>query len=315
MKALVLDGADQLIVADVDEPSPRAKEVAIRVDYAGIQWGDLLTRQGHFPMPRPFFPGYEAAGKIIAVGEEVDDRRIGQRVAALTQAGAFAEIALADATLAFDVGDTDLRVAAGFGWVTPTAYALVNEVGRVRPGERVLIHAAAGGVGALAAQYAARAGAGRVVGVVVDEAQRSYASQFPYDLIILADSFPAALESETFEVILDPIGGAVRLLNVERLAPHGRLVAYGNIASLDPVEVDVNTLLMHGTSLLTYNSSLLSHTDPDRLAATARAALATVTSGEVRIDITAEFALHDLDAALARLAAGGTHGKSILRLA
>jgi len=315
MRAVVLDGDDQLIVTDVDEPSPRAKEVAIRVDYAGIQWGDLLTRQGHFPLPRPFFPGYEAAGEIIAVGDEVDDRRIGQRVAALTRAGAFAEIALADATLTFDVGDTDVRVAAGFGWVTPTAYALINEVGRVQTGERVLVHAAAGGVGALAAQYAARAGAGRVVGVVVDEAQRAYASQFPYDLIILADSFPAALDREAFDVILDPIGGTVRLLNIERLAPHGRLVAYGNIATLAPVEVDVNALLMQGKSLLTYNSNLLSHSDPERLAASARAALETVTSGDIRIDITAEFALHELDAALARLAAGGTHGKSILRLA
>jgi NADPH2:quinone reductase len=315
MNAVLLDAEDQFAVTVIDDPVPAAGQVAIRVAYAGIQWGDVLVRQGHFPVPRPFVPGFEAAGEIVAVGEGVLPSRIGQRVAALTHAGAFADVVLADDVLTFDVGDTDSRTAAGFGWVTPTAYALINEVGRVRAGEHVLVHAAAGGVGTLAAQYASLADAGRVVGVVLDEEQRAYASQFPYDRLVLADEFPAALgDNECFDVILDPIGGDTRLINVERLAPHGRLVVYGNIATFAPVEVGVNDLLMQGKSLLTFNSNLLSQTDPARLAASARAALEALTAGDVRIDVTAEYAMDNVDTALERLAAGATHGKSILRV-
>ena len=314
MNAVVLDHTDVLQVTATDEPRPQAGQVAIRVAYAGIQWGDVLVRQGHFPVPRPFVPGFEAAGEIVAVGDGGAPSRVGERVTALTPSGAFAEIALADDVLTFGVGDADLRTAAGFGWVTPTAYALINEVARVRAGERVLIHAAAGGVGTLAAQFAAHAGSSHVVGVVVDEEQRRYAQGFPYDAVVLASEFPAALGDETFDVILDPIGGDTRTASLERLASHGRLVAYGNIATFAPVQVSVNDLLMRGTSLLTYNSNLLSQTDPARLAQSARAALAHVTDGDVRIDVTAEYPMTDALLALDRLAAGGTHGKSVLRL-
>ena len=315
MRAMILDEQDVLQVATTPDPSPGPGQVAIRVAYAGVQWGDVLVRQGHFPVPRPFVPGFEAAGDIVAVGDGVAPSRVGERVTALTSSGAFAEIALADDVLTFGVGDTDLRTAAGFGWVAPAAYALVDEVARVRSEDRVLIHAAAGGVGTLAAQFAARAGCSRLVGVVVDEAQRRYAAGFPYDAVVLASEFPAALGDETFDVVLDPIGGETRTASLERLASHGRLVAYGNIASFAPVEVSVNDLLMKGTSLLTFNSNLLSQTDPGRLAASARAALAHVIDGDVRIDVTAEHPMAEAPAALDRLAVGGVHGKSVLRIA
>jgi NADPH:quinone reductase-like Zn-dependent oxidoreductase len=71
---------------------------------------------------------------------------------------------------------------------------------------------------------------------------------------------------------------------------------------------------MQGKSLLTFNGNLLSQTDPARLAASARAALEALIAGDVRIDVTAEYAMHDVDAALERLAAGGTHGKSVVRV-
>jgi NADPH2:quinone reductase len=115
MHAVVLDAEDQLAVTAVADVVPVTGQVAIRVAYAGIQWGDVLVRQGHLPVPRPFVPGFEAAGVIVAVGEGVPESRIGQRVAALTPAGAFADVVLAEDVLTFDVGDTDPRIAAGFG--------------------------------------------------------------------------------------------------------------------------------------------------------------------------------------------------------
>lgn len=314
MKAVVLDTDDQFRLTDIDEPTPGAGEVAISVQYAGIQWGDVLVHKGHFPVPRPFVPGFEAAGHIIAVGEGVDENRIGRQVTALTSAGAYAEVAVASAALTFDATGVDPRIAAGFGWATPTAYDLINTVTRVRPGESVLIHAAAGGVGSLAAQFARAAGAGRIVGVS-DADRAAYAAQFGYDLLIPRAEFMEAPTEELFDVILDPIGGPVRLANLKRLAPHGRLAIYGNIATFEPVELDANDLLMNGKSALTYNSNLLSRTHPDRLAESAHRALRLVAAGQIRPDITAEYELTDLGKAIQDLADGRTRGKSIVRIA
>ncbi|GAA3217222.1 quinone oxidoreductase family protein [Nonomuraea helvata] len=315
MKAVVLDTDDQLRLADLDEPTAGPSQVAIAVAYAGIQYGDVLVRNGHFEVPRPFVPGFEAAGQIVAVGEGVDPARIGAQVTALVGGGAYAEVALAPAVLTFDAAGIDPRVAAGFGWATPTAYDLINTITRVRPGESVLIHAAAGGVGTLAAQFAKAAGAGRVVGVVGSAERASYAASFGFDQVLVREEFPDALGGEQFDVILDPVGGPARLANLERLAPHGRLVVYGNIATFEPVQVSVNDLLMQGKSLLTYNSNLLGQTHPERLADSARRALKAVAEGRVRIDITAEYEAADLDTAVQNLADGATCGKSILRIA
>ncbi|MFE3032336.1 zinc-binding alcohol dehydrogenase family protein [Streptomyces canus] len=315
MKAVLLDAEDHYRVAELDEPTPGPGEVAIRVAYAGIQWGDTMVRDGHFPVPRPFVPGFEASGHIAAVGEGVDAGRIGAPVAALTTAGACAEVVLASAALTLDIGDLSLRTAAGLGWGAPTAYDLVNTTAQVRPGESVLIHAAAGSVGTLAAQFARLAGAGRIVGVAGSTARVDYAAQFGYDQVLLREEFPTKLGTERFDVILDPVGGATRRAGLEQLAAHGRLAVFGNLSTYEPVLADTNDLLMHGKSLMTYNSNLLSRTHPQRLADSARRALALVADGKVRVDITAEYDLVDLATAVQRLAEGATQGKSILRIA
>ncbi|WP_113699863.1 quinone oxidoreductase family protein [Nonomuraea lactucae] len=314
MKAAVLATDDQFRVTEIAEPTPGHGEVAIRVAYAGVQWGDVLIRDGHFPTPRPFVPGFEASGQIIAVGEGVDPARVGEQVIALTSSGGFAEVVVVSSVLAIAAPTVDARTAAAFGWVTSTAYDLINTVTGVRPGQSVLIHAAAGGVGTLAGQFARVAGAGRVVGVVGDPGQVDYARQLGYDQVLSREDFPQALDGEHFDVILDPIGGQTRLANLERLAPHGRIAVYGNIATFEPVPVSANDLLMQGTSMLTYNSNLLSQTHPERLADSARRALELVGNGKVGIDITAEYELADVGTAIADLAGGATRGKSIVRI-
>lgn len=314
MKAVVLDTDDRFHLTDIDEPVPGPGQVAIRVAYAGIQYGDVLVRNGHFPVPRPFVPGFEAAGRVVAVGDGVDPARIGTSVTALTSAGAYAEVVIAPAVLTLETTGLDPRVAAGFGWVTPAAYDLVNTVARVRPGDRVLVHAAAGGVGTLAAQFAEHAGAATIAGVVGDQDQADYAARFGYDRVLVREQFPHGLDGDRYDVILDPIGGPTRRANLECLAPHGRLAVYGNIATFEPVEVSANDLLMNGTSLLTYNSNLLSQTHPERLAASARQALKLLVEGRIRIDITAEYEPADIDTAIQRLTDGSARGKTILRI-
>ncbi|WP_327732648.1 zinc-binding alcohol dehydrogenase family protein [Streptomyces nojiriensis] len=314
MKAVLLDAEDRYRVAELDEPAPGPGEVAIAVAYAGIQWGDVMVRDGRFPLPRPFVPGFEASGHITAVGEGVDPGRVGTPVTALTTGGACAEVVLAPAVLALDTGGLPLRTAAGLGWGAPTAYDLINTVARVRPGESVLVHAAAGSVGTLAAQFARLAGAGRVVGVAGSPARAGYAAGFGYDRVVLREDFPAVLGGERFDAVLDPVGGATRRAALEQLAAHGRLAVFGALASFEPVPADPGDLLVNGRSLLTYNSDLLARTHPGRLADSARRALALVADGSVRVDITAEYGLEDLATAVRRLAGGATCGKSVLRI-
>ena len=314
MKAVLFDAENHYRVTDLHEPEPGPGQVAIRVAYAGIQWGDTMVRDGHFPVPRPFVPGFEASGHIVAVGDGVDPSRIGEPVAALTSAGACAEVAVAPAVLTLNIGDLPLRTAAGLGWGAPTAYDLINTVSRVRPGESVLVHAAAGSVGTLAAQLARLAGAGRVVGVAGSTARADYAAQFGYDQVLLREEFRDKAGDEKFDVILDPVGGPTRRYGLEQLAAHGRLVAYGNLSTYEPVLADANDLLMQGTSLMTYNSNLLSRTHPEQLADSARRALDLVADAQVRVDVTAEYDLTDLASAVQQLADGSTHGKSVLRV-
>ncbi|MFJ7956492.1 zinc-binding alcohol dehydrogenase family protein [Streptomyces sp. NPDC096319] len=281
--------------------------------------GDVLVRRGHFPVPRPFVPGFEAAGRVVGVGPGADESLLGRSVTALTGGGAFAEVVTASAALTFDAEGLDPRTAAGFGWATPTAYDLIHTVTRVRPGERVLIHAAAGAVGTMAAQFARAAGAGRIVGVVGDTERAAYAARFGYDRLItraeFADIADGRAEQEEFDVVLDPVGGPTRLAGLRQLAPHGRLAMYGTLGGPAPAALDSDELLMSGRSALSYNSDLLSRTHPERLADSARHALRAVAEGTVRPDVTVEYELADLDEALGRLAEGRTLGKSILRIA
>ncbi|MFE1230432.1 zinc-binding alcohol dehydrogenase family protein [Streptomyces sp. NPDC058745] len=313
MKAVVLDTDNRFTLTSLDEPVPAAGEVAVRVEYAGIQWGDVLVRGGYFPVPRPFVPGFEAAGRVVAVGEGVDPARVGQLVTALTSSGAYAETVVAPAVLALPVGDLDTRTAAAFGWAGPTAWDLIHTVTRVRPGETVLVHAALGGVGSLAAQFASAAGAGRIVGVVGDPDQADYAAKLGYDRLVSRHGFPETLGDERFDVILDPVGGPVRAAGLDRLAPHGRLVVYGAMGGAASVLIDADDLLAQGRSVLTYNSHLLSRTAPERLAASAVEALRLLSDGRARIDVAAVYEPADLDAAVQRLAAGGTRGKHLVR--
>ncbi|MCX5210052.1 zinc-binding alcohol dehydrogenase family protein [Kitasatospora sp. NBC_00240] len=315
MRAIILDVDDTYRVTELDEPAPGPGEVAIRVAYAGVQWGDTMVKDGKFPVPRPFVPGFEASGHIAAVGEGVDAGRIGEPVAALAFGGAFAEVVVVPAVLALPAGDVPLPVAAGFGWGTPTAYDLINTAARVAEGESVLIHAAAGAVGTLAAQFARLAGAGRVVGVAGSPDRAGYAAAFGFDRVLLRGEFPAGLGAEQFDVVLDPVGGRTRQESLRALAPHGRLVAYGSIGVGEPVLADADELLMSGRSLLTWNSNLLSRTHPDRLADSARRALQLLAQGRIRVDVTAEYDPADLGLAVGRLREGATHGKSVLRVA
>ncbi|KDA01853.1 quinone oxidoreductase family protein [Hyphomonas oceanitis] len=152
-------GTENFEVVDVSQPTPSEGEVLIRVGYAGLRWGDIMQRNGFPTRERvtPFIGGQEAAGVIEATGPGVSADWKGRRVVAMVPNGAFGEYCVAAEQTLFDVPDSvSLDTALAYPINLRTAYMLVYEWAKVQPGETVLVHAAAGGVGHLAVQIMKR---------------------------------------------------------------------------------------------------------------------------------------------------------------
>jgi NADPH:quinone reductase len=162
MRAVMLNdygSCDQLVMADVPRPVPAADEVLVKVAYGGLRWGDVMQCNGFPSRARatPFVAGQEAAGVVEAVGDNVRSVKLGARVVALTMQGAWAEYVCVPEARLVEVPD---RVSLAQALIYPvnllTAYYAVMVWAKVQPGERVLLHAAAGGVGLLALQIMKR---------------------------------------------------------------------------------------------------------------------------------------------------------------
>jgi NADPH2:quinone reductase len=162
MRAVFIDdygGTENLRVGDAPMPEPGPKEVLVKVAYAGLRWGDVMQRNGlpSRARPTPFIGGQEAVGVIEAVGDEVRHWRPGMRVMATPSGGAFAEYVAVHPALLQPVPDeTPLEVMLAYPVNMRTAYYMIYVWAKVQEGERVLLHAAAGGVGLLALQILKR---------------------------------------------------------------------------------------------------------------------------------------------------------------
>jgi NADPH:quinone reductase len=297
MRATVVQqygGAGALRLSEVAEPEPGPGTVAIAVAYAGVNYAEVMARRGSLPaFAPPFVPGLEVSGIVRAVGPGVTGLERGQPVAALTTRGGYAEIALAPAELTFalrDGSDDELLAGAARPTIVPTAWALIHEVARLRDGESVLVHAAGGGVGTVVGQFAAAAGASKILGVVSSAAKARYALGFGYHDVFTDDAWPQHARLATGgrgpDVVLDSIGGDVRVRGLELLAPLGRLVCFGNACDEPESAIPVLSLRTHVKSVLGWSITGLAAADPVHAGAIARRALAAADELGVRVDIT-----------------------------
>ncbi|MDT7847696.1 zinc-binding dehydrogenase [Streptomyces justiciae] len=170
----------------------------------------------------------------MAADAGVADVRVGDRVAAyLPDGGGYAEYAVVPAAFAFPLPDAlDLRTGGGAALVLTTAYGVLAGAARLAPGDTVLIHAAAGGVGGVAAQLARVLWARAVYGTVSTPEKAEYArAAFGYDEVFVRDGFPAAVRAASagrgVDVVLGPASGPTRLASLDVLAPFGRVAVYG----------------------------------------------------------------------------------------
>jgi NADPH2:quinone reductase len=208
-------GPEQLQLAEVPDPEPGDGEVVVRVRAAGINFADVLVRQGRYPQPPelPTVPGSEVAG-------EVD----GRRVMALPRGGGYAEAIAVDEQLVVPLPDgASFEEGAGFLLTFLTAWIPLTRQVRVAPGSVVLVHAGSGGVGSAAIQVAKHLGA-RVVATASTDEKRGVALEQGADEAFGYDEFAEKVRAD---VVLDPVGGEVFIQSFGVLNPLGTVVAIG----------------------------------------------------------------------------------------
>jgi NADPH2:quinone reductase len=287
--------ADVLRLAELPDPEPGPGEIAIDVAFAGVNYAEILFRSGFVDVPLPFVPGIEVAGRVRAIGDGVEGWRVGQPAAALTvvDGGGYAEVAVTHAGLAAplpdDAGATELAAAAAAPSNSTTAILVFEEVARLRGGESVLVHAAAGGVGSQLGQAARLFGASRVVGTVGTAAKVEAAGRFGYDAVVVRDELPARAAELSggagFDVVVDPVGGATRRASFGLLGPGGRLIVMGNASGADDVPFGATEVWLSGAALMGFNLALLSATRPDRVGRALGRALEAIRDGGMHVEV------------------------------
>jgi NADPH:quinone reductase-like Zn-dependent oxidoreductase len=239
MRAVVIPTHGDPSVLEVQErpdPSPGPGQVRIAVRAAGVNFADTLARTGMYadaPKP-PMIVGYEVAGEIAAVGEGVDAGRVGERVMAATRFGGYAEQVVVRAEDAIPLpAALSFEQGAAIPVNYATAWAALHGYGSLQPGERVLIHAAAGGVGSSALQLAKAAGA--EVHGTASPGKHARLAELGLDRAIdyRQDGWWRGLPA--YDLVLDAIGGRSFGISYNLLRPGGRLVAYG-ASSVQPGE-------------------------------------------------------------------------------
>lgn len=312
-------GPEVLKVVEAEVPEPGPGQVSLDVAYTGVNFADLKARGEGYRVPQlPFVPGLEASGRVRALGEGVTGLSVGQEVTALTEGGAYADVALANAATVFPVpAGVDLRTAATLPTVLPTAYALVHAVGRLQPGETVLVQGAAGGVGTVVGQLAKAAGAGAVYGVVSGAAKAAYAREYGYDEVFVGEFTEAVREAtggRGVDLALDPVGGETFRGSLASLAPFGRLVSFGNASSAPAWTVGQPELYPSGVSVGGFSILTLAKTAPGELRSLAERAFAKAVDGTVSLPVTAEFSLEEAAEAHRLMGTRTSTGKLLLRV-
>ena len=307
-----LDGPEAVELVDLPEPGdPRL--VTIDVKAAGVAFPELLQTRGLYQVKPdlPFVPGAEVAGVVVAAPEG-SGLSVGDRVAALTLLGGFAEQALARPDLTFALPDeVSFEEAASFTFNYATVYFALLERGGLTEGETVLVHGAAGGIGTAAIQMAKAFGAGRVIGVVSTEAKGEIARSAGADEVVLADGFLAAVGKGSVDIVVDPVGGDRFTDSLRALREHGRLLVIGFTAGGIP-EVKVNRLLLNNVSVVGVGWGAYAMSRPGHVRREWDAMLPHLRSGALRPVVGAVHPLEEAATALSSLEGRTVTGKVVL---
>mgnify|MGYP000857570072 CR=1 FL=1 len=311
-------GPEQLRYEDVEVPPPAAGEVQIRHTAIGLNFIDVYDRTGLYPMALPGILGREAAGVVVAAGPKVRGLAAGMRVAyALSAPGSYCELRNVAAERMVRVPDSvGDETAAAMMLKGMTAHYLLRSTHRVKRGETILIHAAAGGVGSIAVQWAKVLGA-VVIGTVGNDAKAAVARELGCDHVIVTDNkdFTAQVRQITggkgVSVVYDSLGKDSFFASLDCLAPLGMMVTYGNSTGAVPPFAPLE-LTKRGSLFVTRPALFHYISTAARLKAAARELFDVVGRGQVRIPIGQRYKLSDAAQAHRDLEGRRTTGCTVL---
>jgi len=311
-------GPEVMRYEDVTVPEPGPGQIRVRQSAIGVNFIDIYFRSGAYKVPQlPFTPGNEGAGTVVSVGEGVTEFRPGERVAYGSAAGTYAEEVVIQASAAVHLADgVDDATAAAMMLKGLTAEYLLHRTYRVKAGDTILFHAAAGGVGLIACQWAKHLGA-TVIGTVGSQEKAELARANGCDHVILYrdEDFAARVREITggkgVPVVYDGVGRDTFPASLDCISPLGLFVSFGSASG--PVDDFSLALLGQKGSLYATRPSLFAHAGKrETLDAMARNLFDVVASGAVKIPVHAKARLADAPQVHTDLASRKTTGATVM---
>ncbi|MEA2152149.1 MAG: NADPH:quinone reductase [Solirubrobacteraceae bacterium] len=301
----------EILIEEHPDPQPGVGEVLVRVRGAGLNGADIMQRRGLYPAPPGSpqdIPGMELAGEVAALGPRAERFAVGDRVMAIVGGGAQAELCVVHERQLMPVPEgLDWPAAGGLPEVFATAHDALVTQGELRPGERLLVHGGAGGVGTAAIQLARATGA-RVTATVRNEQLRDQVQELGA-AVIAPEGFA---EHGPYDVILELVGAPNMAENLQALATGGRIAVIGVSAG---AKSELNLLALMGKRARIHGSTLRARPLEEK-ALVARLVehevLPLFQTGQLSVPVAETFALDDAAAAYDRFAAGGKLGKIVI---
>jgi NADPH2:quinone reductase len=310
-------GPDVLRLEEIELPPPGRGQAQIVHRAIGVNYIDIYRRTGAYPVEYPFTPGHEGAGEVVAVGEDVEGVEIGDRVAYVGSLGGYAEARNIEAaslvklpkSFSFETGATMMLKGL-------TAQYLLRRTHRVKKGDRILVHAGAGGVGQLLCQWASALGAHVIATVGSEEkAQIAKSAGAEHTILYRSEDFVAAVRDITrgrlCDVVYDGVGRATFPASLDCLRPLGLFVSFGSASG--PIDAfDINLLAQKGSLFVTRPSLFTYIARRKDLEEMTRDVVRAVKKGHLVFESPALYRLEDAAKVHAELEARRTAGALVL---
>ncbi len=311
---------DVLRYEEIEKPTPGKGQVLVKVEAVGINYADTMRRRNAYleHTPLPYIIGGEIAGTVEEIGPETEGNvQVGQRIVAMVATGGYAQYVNVSARQLFTIPDSlSYSQAVSIPAQGVTAYDIIKMSGQLKPGESVLVHAAAGGVGVFSVQIAKLLGAGQVIATASTSAKLELARSLGADHLVNyteEDWFKQVKEltgGKGVDIILEMVGGEIFNQNFKCLAPYGRVVIFGvashKIPTLNPVQLMYKNHSVVGYWLIN------TITRPQQLAQAMQAILGWVAEGKIQLVADQVFPLSEAAQAHAQMESRQTVGKLVL---
>ncbi|MFJ7747311.1 zinc-binding alcohol dehydrogenase family protein [Peribacillus sp. NPDC097295] len=324
MKAIQFEaygGPEVLKLTEKEKPTPTGYDVLIEIDCVGVNYADTARREGQYvvPTPLPFIPGAEVAGVVVEVGEKVTKIKSGTRVVSLIDSGGYSEYAISNEFSVIPLPDEiSFHEAVALPLQGLSAYHILKTMGRLQPGEAVLIHAAAGGVGTIAVQLAKIFGAGKVIATASTKEKLTLAKEMGADVLIDYTQegweleVREATDGKGVDVALEMAGGDIFNKTLKCLAPFGRLVVFGN-ASRETYTMNPQTLMRRNQSVVGFFLPQIMK-KPDLLLPSIKELFSYVASGKLKLTIGGVYPIEQAAEVHEEMNSRQTKGKMILQV-